>query len=431
MCDLPRGHRRLTVLAALALGLSVLAPAAASARTDPAEETDRYIVLLKPTVTSTQAVAGEHVKTHSGRLVGVYTHAFSGYTATFTARAAEELKRSPDVESVERDATVVAFEQTVPTGIRRILATQNPNLDIDSVDDRRVNVDIAIVDSGIDAQHPDLNVVASTDCTSGVCVDNAGTDGNGHGTHVAGIAGAIDNDSGVVGAAPGARLHSVRVLDDEGAGSLSAMAAGMDWVARNSATIEIANLSLGCEGCESNAINTAIANSVNRGVVVAAAAGNGATDAAAFFPANNPDVITVSALNDLDGLPGGQGGDQPPCRPEPDQDDTLAETSNYGRTIEITAPGVCIESTWPGGRYAVLTGTSMATPHVTGAAGVLAAGTRKPANRAGVLAIRQRLISTGNANWTDDSPDGVREPLLDVHDATQYPARTRDRDPRR
>ncbi|MDF5751438.1 S8 family peptidase [Spongiactinospora sp. TRM90649] len=408
-------------LTVLLLALFAAAPSAVIAATDPIEETDRYIVVLRPSVFSADAVADDHVKAHSGRLVGVYRHAFTGYTAAFTPAAADEVRRLPNVVSVERDARVVAFDQAVPTGIRRVFAPQNPNLSINGVDDRRINTDIAVVDTGVDAGHPDLNVVSRTDCTSGVCRDGAGTDGNGHGTHVAGIAGALDNGIGVVGMAPGARIHSVRVLDDEGAGSLSGMAAGMDWVARNAATIEIANLSLGCENCASNAINTAIANAVNRGVVVVAAAGNGSTDAAGFFPASHPDVITVSALNDIDGLPGGRGGDRPACRPDTDRDDTLATTSNYGRTIELTAPGVCINSTWPGGGYAMLTGTSMATPHVSGAAGVLAAGSFKPTDRAGVMAIRQRLISTGNSAWTDESPDGVKEPLLDVHDATQFP----------
>jgi subtilisin family serine protease len=163
-------------------------------------------------------------------------------------------------------------------------------------------------------------------------------------------------------------------------------------------------------------MDQAIARSVDAGVVYAVAAGNDDKDASGFSPANHPDVITVSALADFDGLAG--GGAAPTCRT--DEDDTLANFSNWGSRIEIAAPGVCILSTWKGGTYNTISGTSMASPHVAGAAALLASGTNDPANETDVFAIRDTLMRTGNLDWTDDSGDGIKEPLLDVRNALVY-----------
>ncbi|MFI7441051.1 S8 family serine peptidase [Nonomuraea indica] len=413
-----------TPLFALAVGALALfaTPPPASAASQESLRESAYIVQLDDKLRAApKATAEEHVKRLGGELVGVYEHAFKGYTARLTASAAEALKRDPGVLSVEPDAEVVAFPQTTPTGVKRIFGPDNPNLDIDGTDDVRIDVDVAVIDTGVDFDHPDLNVVARANCQSGSCTDNSGDDDNGHGTHVAGTVGAIDNAIGPVGVAPGARIHAVKVLNSAGSGTLAGIAAGIDWVAARSSTIEVANLSLGCDGCSSSAISNAITTATNRGVVIVVAAGNSSKDAATFFPANHADVVTVSAVTDIDGLPGGQGGNTLSCRSERDQDDTLAFFSNFGRTIEIAAPGTCIYSTWMNGGYNTISGTSMASPHVAGAAGVLTSGAHKPTDRAGALAVRSALVSTGNSGWTDDSSDGVKEPLLDVHDATRYP----------
>ncbi|WP_219471413.1 S8 family serine peptidase [Nonomuraea rhizosphaerae] len=400
-----------------ALALSAAPPPASAA----APETSTYIVQLNPDVRAgTRAAAETQVASLGGKLIGVYEHAFKGYTAQLTAEAAEKLRQTPNVLTVEQDAVVTTFAQTVPTGVRRIFAPSNPNLDIDGVDDVRIDADVAVVDTGSDNTHPDLNVVARTNCVTGVCVNNTGTDDNGHGSHVAGTIGALDNTIGPVGVAPGARIHSVKVLNAAGSGTLAGIAAGINWVVQRASTIEVINMSLGCSGCSSSAISTAITNATNAGIVVVVAAGNSHANTSGFFPANHADVVTVSALTDIDGLPGGAGGSRLSCRSETDQDDTSAFYSNYGATVEITAPGTCIYSTYMAGGYATISGTSMASPHVAGAAAILTAGSRKPTNRAGALAVRTKLVSTGNSNWTDDSGDGVKEPLLDVHDATQY-----------
>jgi subtilisin family serine protease len=231
---------------------------------------------------------------------------------------------------------------------------------------------------------------------------------------VAGTIGALDNGIGPVGVAPGARIWSVGVLGSNGSGSTADIIAGIDWVTANAGSIEVANMSLGGE-FTSQALNDAITRSVNAGVVYVVAAGNSAKNAATFSPANHPDVITVSALADFNGLAG--GGAPATCRS--DVDDTLADFSNYGSVVEIAAPGVCIYSTWKSGGYNTISGTSMASPHVAGAAALIAS-VSNPNSRTDVMNIRAKLMADGNYNWVDDSPDGIKEPLLDV---TGYDAR--------
>jgi hypothetical protein len=322
------------------------------------------------------------------------------------------------VAYVETDEVVSIAAQTLPTGIERIFADGNTNIDIDGSDDFRVDVDVAVIDTGIDLDHPDLNVVSSTNCSGGSpfkqSCGSGGNDDNGHGTHVAGTIGALDNDTGVVGVAPGARLWSVKVLRSDGSGYLSWIIAGIDYVTANADSIEVANMSLG--GSFSNqAFDDAIANSVDAGVAYAVAAGNDDNDAAGFSPAKHPDVLTVSALADFDGAAGGLGS--PTCRA--DQDDTLADFSNWGSLVEIAAPGVCILSTWLNGGYNTISGTSMASPHAAGALALLASR-NNPSNQAGVQALYDSLEVNGNLNWTDDSGDGIKEPLLDVSNQTVF-----------
>ena len=162
--------------------------------------------------------------------------------------------------------------------------------------------------------HPDLNLQFVTDCTQAIFYPIFGgcsgsgnfQDENGHGTHVAGIAAAKDNEFGSIGTAPNAALWSVKVIGADGTGFLGAILAGIDFVTSQAQAIEVANMSLGFIGT-SAALDTAISNSTNAGVTYVVAAGNDAIDAAQFSPAAHPDVITVSALADFDGLPEGLG----------------------------------------------------------------------------------------------------------------------------
>lgn len=362
----------------------------------------RFIVGLQAGVNEA-AVARDH----RVRPDKVYESAVRGFVSSMSAEQAEALKADKRVRYVEPDRIVTLEAEQIPTGIRRIFADSNSNLQINGVDDMRVDVDIAIIDTGIDNDHPDLNVVRSVDCRNGCSI--GGEDGNGHGTHVAGTSAALDNGFGVVGVAPGARLWAVQVLSANGSGYISDVVAGIDYVTAHAGEIEVANMSLGC-ACTSQALDEAITNSVQAGVVHVVAAGNSSTDASSHSPANHPDVITVSALADFDGEPGGLGSST--CRS--DADDTLANFSNYGSAVEITAPGVCIYSTWKNGGYNTISGTSMAAPHVAGAAALLASG------GASVDTIRNTVINTGSHDWVDDSGDGIKEPLLDVSDTSVF-----------
>jgi subtilisin len=407
--------RLLGLEVALLLVAGLLAPAAAAS-----ESTGRYIVVLNDSVSSATRVAQEHSRSHGARVSRVYEAALKGYAAEIPEGAVAGIARDRRVAFVEEDQTVHALAQDIPTGIKRTFAVTNPNIDVDGSDDVRVDVDVAVIDTGIDFDHPDLNVVARTNCAKGgpfnqSCADNDGDDGNGHGTHVAGTIGAIDNGLGVVGMAPGARLWAVKVLGNDGSGWMSWIVAGIDWVTSHSADIEVANMSLGC-ACDSDSLDAAIASSVDAGVVYAVAAGNSDANAATHSPANHPDVITVSALADFNGLPG--GGAAPTCRN--DEDDTFANFSNWGSTIEVAAPGVCILSTWNGGGYNTISGTSMASPHVAGAAALLASK-NNPDSDTDVFRIRSTLVAEGNFDWDNaDDGDATKEPLLDVGDTTVF-----------
>jgi len=239
-------------------------------------------------------------------------------------------------------------------------------------------------------------------------------DGNGHGTHVSGIIGARDDGNGVVGVAPNASLYSVRVLDANGSGSLDNLICGLDWVAQNADIIDVANMSLGAqagqvvmdvvEQCESaiteapapyvqpssllrDELHEAVCRVTDAGVVLFAAAGNGWGDAATIVPGGYPEVVTVSSFADFDGKPGGLAVDTDPdpdintvsaCPQFGGLDDAFfshlngAPSFGYGSfggpVVDVAAPGVCVLSTLPG-TLASLTGTSMATPHATGAFG--------------------------------------------------------------
>ncbi|MGA8047641.1 MAG: S8 family serine peptidase [Dermatophilaceae bacterium] len=404
-----------SVMAASALTLGATAPAVAA---PPAHES--FVVVLDRGTTNVPAVAAELARGAGGRVGFVYEHSIQGFSLTASAAAAAALARNPRVAYVEPDMEVSVAAQGTPTGISRSFAAGNSAIDIDGQDDSRVDVDVAVIDTGVDWQHPDLDVVDGINCAAGsifrtTCTGN-GDDDHYHGTHVAGTVAAIDNGVGVVGVAPGARIHAVKVLNSQGSGYTSWIIAGIDWVAARSDIIEVANMSLGGSGY-SQAQFDAIQRAVNKGVAFAVAAGNSDADANGFSPGGFSNVLSVSALADFNGLPG--GGAASTCRA--DVDDTLANFSNWGSAVDIAAPGVCIRSTYPmeRGEYGTISGTSMASPHVAGALALLASkGFTRSAT--GVTGLYNQVKGAGNLNWTDDSGDGVKERLLDVGDEAVF-----------
>jgi subtilisin len=383
-------------------------------------ETGGYIVVLHDRVDQPAAAAREITRQVGGRVGFIYQHALKGFSITVPPQALAALEAHPMVKYIATDDVRYAFGQSMPTGIERIFADTNGAIDIDGTDDFRVDVDVAVIDTGVDFEHPDLNVVGGVNCSGGwpwnSSCKSGGDDDHYHGTHVAGTIGAIDNGTGVVGVAPGARLWAVKVLNSRGSGYTSWIVAGIDWVAANAATIEVANMSLGGSGFN-QAEYDAIQGAVNKGVAFAVAAGNSDADASNYSPAAFDNVLTVSALADFDGEPGGLGS--PTCRN--DQDDTLADFSNWGSAVDVAAPGVCILSTYPieQGEYGTISGTSMASPHAAGALALLASAS-SPKNATDVYYLYKQVIDTGNFNWTDDSGDGIHEPLLDVSNVSIF-----------
>jgi subtilisin len=392
------------------LAICLLAAGTVSAAASSPGAADSYIVVLRADA-AVDAVASRHAAAFGSRVDHVYRHALKGYAATMSASAARLVAADPAVAYVSADRQVRIDAQTLPTGINRIDGELSST--VSGNGSGSVNVDVAVIDTGIDLKHPDLNVYlpGAKNCASG----RSANDGHGHGSHVAGTIGALDNGIGVVGVAPGARLWPVRVLNNAGFGSWSGVICGIDWVTEHAGEIEVANMSLGGTGKEpsaggcstGDALHDAICRSVAAGVTYAVAAGNESDDAKNHVPAAYDEVITVSALADFDGVPGGLGA--PTCRT--DQDDTFADFSNFGADIDIIAPGVCILSTWKKGGYNTISGTSMATPHVAGAAALY------KSNNPGASPsqVKTALQNAGDLNWNDsDDPDPVKERLLNV-----------------
>ncbi len=389
---------------------------------------DHYIVTLKAGV-NPASMANEMALQHGLGLRHVYRHALSGFAARVPAGRLKALAKDARVLAVHPDEfvsldkrkcntppcggggdepPVPPASQIIPTGVERI------NGDLSSAlagnGSGAVNVDVAVIDTGIMTGHSDLNVVGGINCSKGRA--SKYSDGNGHGTHVAGTIAAKDNNQGVVGVAPGARLWAVRVLNNAGSGFTSDIICGIDWVTEHAATIEVANMSLGGSGsdsggCSGHPQHQAICNSVAAGVTYVVAAGNESDDSAKHVPAAYDEVITVSALADFDGESGGEANAT--CRN--DSDDTFANFSNYGADVDIIAPGVCIESTWNDGGLNTISGTSMAAPHVAGAAALY----KSVDWSASPAVVKAALIGSGSNAWnSDDDPDGLKEPLLDV-----------------
>jgi subtilisin len=309
----------------------------------------------------------------------VHDFEFDALTLELQPRAMDALSGRSDVRYVERDGTVEALAQTLPWGIDRVDA------DVAHANGETGNgADIAIIDTGIDSTHPDLKpnlgegkaFVASED-------DPTWQDDNGHGTHCAGIADAVDNDQGVVGVSTEATLHAVKVLSASGAGLTSDVAKGIEYVGDKQ--WDVGSLSLG--GGDSDVLRDACEYAYHdRGVLLVAAAGNdGPCSNCVGYPAAYDECVAVSATS---------------C------DDSLAGFSSTGPEVEIAAPGDDVYSTYIAPRYYTLSGTSMACPHVSGA------GAQLMANGYSNTEARQRLRDTAENVGLSDDESGAG--LLDV-----------------
>ena len=393
-------------------------PPAAGGSADPS---GRWIVVYR-NGTDVAATSSRLAKRAGFATDRTFSHAFRGFAARLGGAQVATLRNDPSVLAVVPDEQIELTGQTYPTGISRVGARSSGVAKIDGQDER-IDADVAIVDTGI-AKVADLNVVGGYNCST----SNHGLwrDVYGHGTHVAGTVGAIDNGSGVVGVAPGVRLWAVKVLNDDGMGLLSWYACGLDWIAAqrdpndtSKPLIEAANMSItkwgkddhDCGAANKDVLHVAVCKVVKGGTTIVAAAANDSGNAAARVPGSYDEVITVSALADTDGQPGGLGGKRCFSWGSYDSDDTFADFSNYGSDVDLIAPGKCIWSTVPGGKYQYMSGTSMAAPHVTGAVALLKASRPylTPAE------VKEALQALGTLNWKVTSdPDSKHEKLLDV-----------------
>jgi subtilisin family serine protease len=369
--------RRLTLVAALSVLVLALVPVARAGE-QPAKN---YIVVLQGSVTRPGAVASEHAAKLGMTVRYVYRSALEGYAARIPTSKLADLQADDRVAFVMLDRAVHATAQSLPTGVDRIEGDVSSTASGDGTG--TVNLDVAVIDTGIDLDHPDLNVVGGKSCLG--TTKGGGTpsfdDGNGHGTHVAGTIGALDDGEGVVGVAPGVNLWAVRVLNAVGSGTTSQVICGIDFVDSMSPAkggpIRVANMSLGGFGFDFgacglgfDAMHAAICRATNDGVLFVVAAGNSDANFNFFTPAAYDEVLAVTAEADFNGAPG--GGAAATCRV--DVDETPADFSNFttpgsaDAAHTIAAPGVCITSSWMGGGYATISGTSMASPHVAGTA---------------------------------------------------------------
>jgi subtilisin family serine protease len=306
----------------------------------------------------------------SSALLRSFGGSLAGFVARLSAEEVNRLKTDVNVKMIEPDR-IIALGDCF-TVVEPRLITWNVNR-VGYGDGRGKTA--WIIDSGIDFTHPDLDV-DTVNSRSFISTEPSANDENGHGTHVAGIIGALNNSIGVLGVASGAKLVSLKVLDKDGKGTAGGIIEALAYVNENAKAGDVVNISSG-EDTISNLLDEQVKNTAAKGIFIAIAAGNEAKPAANYSPAraNGPNIYTVSAIDSLD---------------------NFASFSNYGNdVIDYAAPGVHVVSTWIGGQYARASGTSMAAPHVAGL----------------LLLVGNKIKTSGYAK---NDPDGTPDPI--AHD---------------
>jgi len=308
----------------------------------------QYIVVFNASVGNPAAEAVSAVRgAGGGQILHTYTAAIKGFAATLPDAAVQALSRNPNVDYIEQDQTV-SLSQTESSATWGIDRVDQHALPLDSTyhyNYTGLGVNAFIIDTGIRADHVEFTGRVLSGFTS-ISDGNGTNDCNGHGTHVSGTIGGT-----TYGIAKQVTLTPVRVLDCSGSGSWSGVIAGIDWVANNPLRPAVANMSLG--GGFSSSVNAAVAGAVSKGVTIAVAAGNSSANACNYSPSSEPSAVTVGATTSTD---------------------SRASYSNFGTCVDIFAPGSSITSAWNTSSTATntISGTSMATPHVTGTAALLA-----------------------------------------------------------
>ncbi len=347
--------RRIAILLAL-MSVTTLLAAGVAFTQAPEEDADPYIVVLKDSVDQPSQVA-QGIEQRQDVDVGfVYSNALEGFSAEIPDDSVDEVRNNPQVDFVERDKIVHAAVQILPWGVDRIQADESSTR-AGNHKGAVSNVNAYVIDSGIDENHRDLNVVDEINFS-----DPPDTDCFGHGTHVAGTLAAKDNRADVVGVAPGAPLTSVKVLDCGGSGRVSEVIKAIAWVTKevkgpdgvagtdDDKRPAIANMSLSSSATRS--LDRAVKQSTRNGVFYSVAAGNQGRNACKRSPARagagkNNGIVTTAAV--------GEKGVEP-------------RWSNYGPCVDLWAPGTHILSTWLRGGTKTESGTSVSAPHVAGTA---------------------------------------------------------------
>lgn len=367
-------RRTLVTAIVISLGLAGTLQAAELLSGGRTRVLGQYIVVLKG------GEPGAVSRAYGVAPTQIYRHAIKGFAAALPDAALQKLLADPNVDYIEPDGRVWIIApgnkptkgkhsssgggeppQQVPWGITRVGGPHSG-----------AGLTAWVIDTGIDYNQPDLNVDTQRAANFVTRGKNTASDGNGHGTHVAGTIAAIDNSIDVVGVAAGATLVPVRVLDNGGSGLYSWVIGGVDYVAANASPGDVANMSLG--GGASASLDQAVYNAASAGVLFAIAAGNDSVDANNSSPArvNHPNVFTVSAI---------------------DSSDDFAWFSNFGNPpIDAAGPGVSVLSTAKGGGTTTMSGTSMAAPHV-----------------AGLLLLRGTALASDGTALND--PDGNPDPI--------------------
>lgn len=349
---------------------------------------DRYIVTLDGG-TSASLAARSQVRTTAERLTDsyggtvrqVYSAALRGFSVRATEEQAEKLAAAPGVKYVEADGTMrVSGTQPNPPswGIDRVDGSLNRSY---SYPNEGSGVTAYIVDTGVDMTHPDFTGRARSGYDF-IDNDTNASDCQGHGTHVAGTVG-----SRSYGVAKNVDLVAVRVLNCQGSGQWSQVIGGIDWVARNADGPSVANMSLG--GGASSSVDQAVQGAIDSGVTFAVAAGNDSRNACNTSPARVPAAITLGST---------------------DRGDGRSYFSNYGRCLDLFAPGGSITSTRNGGGSTTMSGTSMATPHAAGAAALYLSAHRG----ASPGQVRDALVNNAQSGVVGNPGSGSPNRLLNV-----------------
>jgi len=338
----------------------------------------QYMVAYKPSSIDARAMSTQRIsqmsedvlqrnKISASAVESAFAGEPGGFVARLSAKEVATLGSDPAIEVIEPDR-IIALATCFTVAEPRLITWNVNRVGYGN----GIGKTAWIIDTGIEFDHPDLTVdqTRSKSFINGV---TSAEDENGHGTHVAGVIGAKNNTIGVLGVASGASLVSLRVLDKDGEGSLSSIIQALGYVNTNGKAGDVVNLSLG-EDSVSSILDQQVQNTAARGIYIAIAAGNDKEPARNFSPgrANATNIFTVSAIDSLD---------------------NFASFSNFGNdVVDYAAPGVRILSTYIGGKYAYMSGTSMAAPHL-----------------AGLLLLKGRNVTT--SGFAKNDPDGTADPI--------------------